>query len=313
MLVLGVLQLAVVVSLALAAPSNRPHHAPVRVVAPPVVATAMVERANADSALEAHVLATADEARDSLRAGHSVAAVVVDLRGEQDTLYIAGANGSALNRDLRERIERIETSYGRDIVVRDLVPALEGDADHRGVYVVAGVSSVLGFVVALVVTWLRGPTDPTLALGARRVGMAGTVALGLGGLVGLGASLRYDGGFVQWWAIAALTVLIGTLTTLALESVFGVLGIGVATTLFVLAAAPLVSLTHPLLLPEPWATITPWLPHGAALDAGTAQAYFDGPEIRSLLIAVVWTMLSILTMIVARRERARKSDASGKP
>jgi hypothetical protein len=194
--------------------------------------------------------------------------------------------------------------------VRDLVPARDGDADHRGVYVIAALCSILGFLVALVVTWRRGPTEPTLALGARRLAATAAVALGLGGLIAAGASLRYDGGFPVWWAIAALTVLVGALTTLALESVFGVVGIGVATTLFVLAAAPLVRLTHPLLLPEPWATITPWLPHGAALDAGTAQAYFGGPELRSLLIAIVWTVLSILTMVVARRERARKSVAA---
>ncbi|WP_332665840.1 hypothetical protein [Aeromicrobium sp.] len=309
-LALGLLQVVVVISLALAAPSDHPHEAPVRLVAPPVVATAMIARTNSDRALEARVLATAEEARDSVRAGHSVAAVVVDLRGEQDTLYVAGANGSALNRDLRERVERIERSFGRDVVVRDLVPARAGDADHRGVYVIAALCSVLGFVVALVVTWLRGPMEQTLVLGARRVAASAAVALTLGGLVGAGASLRYDEGFLMWWAIAALTVLVGTLTTLALESVFGVLGIGVATTLFVLAAAPLVRLTHPLLLPEPWATITPWLPHGAALDAGTAQAYFGGPELRSLLIAIVWTMLSILTMIVARRERARRFGAA---
>lgn len=312
-LALVLLQVIVVISLALATRSNHPREAPVRIVAPAVVATAMAERANADSALEAHVLATAEEARASIRAGHSVAAVVVDLRGEQDTLYLAGANGSALNRDVRERVESIERSFGRAIVVRDLVPARDGDADHRGVYVIAGVCSVLGFVVALVVTWLRGPTEPTLALGARRVAVSAAVALSLGGLIGAGASLRYDGGFLTWWSIAALTVLVGTLTTLALESVFGVVGIGVATTLFVLAAAPLVRLTNPLLLPEPWATITPWLPHGVALDAGTAQAYFGGPGLQPLLIAIVWAVLSVLTMVVARRERGQEVRRHTRP
>jgi hypothetical protein len=163
------------------------------------------------------------------------------------------------------------------------------------------------------VTWLRGPTTPTLALGARRLAVVAAIALTLGGLIGVGASLRYDGGFLTWWAIAALTVLVGSVTTLALEGVFGVLGLGVATTLFVLAAAPLVRLTHPLLLPEPWATITPWLPHGAALEAGTEQAYFGGPGARPVLIALVWTALSVLTMVVARRERGRDSSAPRDP
>lgn len=307
MLALGLLQLGVLISLALAGPSDHPRHAPIGIVAPPVVATALVDRADTlpDDSFDAHALATAKEGRRSVRAGHSVAVVVVDLRRDQDTLYLAGANGDELNREVRERVEGMEQSFGRDVVVRDLVPARDGDAGRRGVYVIAGLCSGLGFVVALVVTWLRGPTAPTLALGVRRIAVVAAIAGALGGLIAVAASARYDSGFFTWWAIAALTVLVGSVTTLALESVFGVLGLGVATTVFVLAAAPLVRLTHPLLLPEPWATITPWLPHGAALEAGTGQAYFDGPGGRAPLIAMVWIVLSVLTMVVARRERER--------
>jgi hypothetical protein len=123
----------------------------------------------------------------------------------------------------------------------------------------------------------------------------------------------YDGtGFWRWWLLAALTILAGAMTTQALLSVFGVDGLGVATTVLVLAAAPLVTLVHPLLLPEPWATITPWLPHGAALEAGTSLGYFGGEQVlRPSLVLVAWSVISVIPNVASRREPRRQSPATG--
>jgi hypothetical protein len=296
---LGLLQLVVLVTLAFAGPADEPHRAAVRVVAPPVVATAVVNRANA----MAEALGTAAEARRSVRHGHSVAAVVVDLAASTDTLYVASANGTDLNRAVRRQIDAVERSFGRRLVVRDLVPARSGDGGARGVYAITGASVVIGFLIAIVITWRRGPVAPTLATGVARLTVVAALSVAVGLTAGVAAALRYDGGFLHWSLIAALTVLAGTTTTLALESLIGVYGIGVATTLFVISAAPLVRLTSPLLLPAPWATITPWLPHGASLAAGRGQAYFGGPDVRPLLVLTVWVAVSVMTMAIARRER----------
>ncbi|MFI5429889.1 hypothetical protein [Aeromicrobium sp. UC242_57] len=315
-IVLAVMQVAVIVSLALAGPDDSTHRAPIRIVAPPVVATSLVEAANgvAGRPFEARALATAEEARESVRAGRSVAAVVVDLAQERDVLYVASANGAALNRVIEREVDVFEGAFGRTAVVHDLVPAKNGDPGHRLVYVLAGVSVLMGLLVAIVATWRHGPRAETLLDGTRRFFATSVAAVVLGGLIGAFCAAYYDTGLGIWWLVTSLTILAATSTTLALQSVFGVFGIGVATTLIVLSAAPLVRLVHPLMLPQPWAAVTPWLPHGAALDAGASHAYFGGDQVlRPVLILTAWIALSLLTTVVARRERQRELTGDGAP
>ncbi|MRJ75757.1 hypothetical protein GEV29_04350 [Aeromicrobium sp. SMF47] len=305
---LGLMQLVVVVTLALAGPDASPHAAPIRIVAPPVVAASLVDSANAldGRPFSARALTTADEARASVASGRSVAAVVVDLRNETDVLYVASANGEDLNRAIVREVARVEGAYGRRADVRDVVRADRGDADHRRVYLLTGLAVATGLVVAMVSTWRRGPRSETLAAGAHRLAVNGAAAVVVGGLLAVYAGHAYGTDLAGWWIVLALTIFAVSATTYAFESLFGVIGIGVAVTVLVLAAAPLVTLVHPLLLPQPWAAITPWLPHGAALAAGTSQAYFGADQlVRPVAVLVAWSVLSVLTSIVARRERLR--------
>ncbi|AWB93870.1 hypothetical protein C3E78_17545 [Aeromicrobium chenweiae] len=305
---LGLLQLVVVLTLALAGPDDSPHRAPIRIVASPVVAAALVDTANAldGTPFSARPLATAAQARASVTSGRSVAAVVVDLRNEKDVLYLASANGEDLNRAIVREVALVEGAYGRRADVRDLVRADAGDTDHQRVYLLTGLAVATGLVVAMVSTWRRGPRSETLAAGARRLVVNGAAAVVVGGVLAAYASHSYGTGLAVWWLVAALAIFAVSSATYALESLFGVVGIGVAITVLVLAAAPLVTAAHPLLLPQPWAAITPWLPHGAALAAGTSQAYFGADQVvRPLAVLVAWSVLAVLTSIVARRERLR--------
>lgn len=312
---LGLLQLVVVVTLALAGPDDDTHRAPVRVVAPAVVGASVVERVNAlpGRPVEALALTSRADAVDSVRSGRSVASIVVDLRRATDTVLVAGANGDDLNRALAKQIGAVEASYGRRITVRDVVPARDGDSGHRYVVGFAAACMLLGLLSAVVITWQRGPRAVTLARGVQRLLVNALVGAVAGGILAAVAVQVYDGtGFWRWWLLAALTVLAAAMTTQALLSVFGAYGLGVATTVLVLAAAPLVTLVHPLLLPEPWATITPWLPHGAALEAGTSLAYFGGDQVlRPSLVLVAWSAISIITNVASRRELQRESIAIG--
>lgn len=302
------LQVVVVVTLALAGPDDMTHRAPIRIVGPPVVAASVVDTANDMSGrpVVAKPLATDAQARASVMSGRSVAAVVIDLRNETDVLYVASANGRTLNRVLAAQVAEVESSFGRRAVVRDLVAARAGDAGHHRVYVMTGIAMLVGIAVAVVITWRRGPRAETLGGGARRQAVSVAVAVVAGGALAAYASSFYDTGPVRWWLVLVLTILAASTTTFALEALFGVVGIGAATTLLVLSAAPLVTFVHPLLLPEPWSALTPWLPHGAGLAAGTNVAYFGGDQVvRPVGVLVVWSALSILTTVVARRERLR--------
>lgn len=314
--VVGLLQVAVLGSIVVLGPADdAPHRAPVAVVAPPVLVTALSEQADRVEGrpLESRGASSAAAARAAVADGSVVAAVVVDLTVEQDTVYLASANGDDLNRSVRSLLEGIERSFGRDVVVQDVVPSRSGDDDARGVYVIVGLCVLLGFVSPIVITWVRGPVARTLRLGLVRLGIAAASATITGLLVALVAAARYDTGVGRWWLITALTLLASATITLALQSVFGVLGIGVATAVLVLSAAPMARLVSPWMLPEPWATIAPWLPPGAALDAARAEAYFGGSPYQPVEVLAAWSVLAVFVLGAARRERARDAiDNAGR-
>lgn len=311
----GLLQVVVLGSIVLLGPADDvPHRAPVAVVAPPVVVEAVSRQVDqmAGSPLSSRGASSAAAARAAVADGSVVAAVVVDLAVEQDTLYLASAHGDDLDRSVRALLTGIERSFGREVVVQDVVPTRSGDQDARGVYVIAGLCVLLGFVAPIAIIWVRGPVAGTLRLGLVRLGIAAASAAVAGLLVAVVAAARYDTGIGRWWLIAALTLLASATITLALTSLLGVLGIGVATAVLVLSAAPMAWFVSPWMLPEPWATIAPWLPPGAALDAARAEAYFGGAGSQPLRVLAAWTVLAIFVLGSARRERARDSviDAS---
>lgn len=299
------LQVLVLGSFLVVGSSDTPHDAPVAVVADPVIVAEVVDQAAdlVDDSLDFRAAGSASQARAGVADGRLVAAVVVDLRVEQDTLLLASANGDDLNRAVLRLTRTIESSVGRDVEVEDVVPSRAGDDGGRGLYLLVGVCVVLGFVAPVAITWLRGPVAPTLARGVARIAIvAGSAAAG-GLAVAIVAASRYDTGLAGWWLIAGLTLAACATTTLALESLFGAPGIGVATAVLVLSAAPMARSTSTTMLAGPWSTITPWLPHGAALDAARAHAYFGGADPRPLLVLAAWSVLAVLTLVVSRRER----------
>lgn len=288
---------------------TQPRAAPVAVVADPVVVASVADQLAAVSpgAVELRTAPSPAAARADVSAGRLVAAVLVDLRVEQDTVLLASANGDDLNRAVLQLARAVGASSGRDVVVEDVVPTRDGDDDARGIHVLVGTCVLLGFVAPIVITWLRGPVARTWRRGAVRLAIVAGSAVTVGFVIALVAAPRYDGGLLDWWLLAALTLSSSATVTLALEGLFGAAGIGVATALLVLSAAPMARLVSPWMLSEPWSSITPWLPHGAALEVGRAQAYFGGPDLRALLVLVVWNAWAVLTLVISRRERDRGS------
>lgn len=300
-----VLQVLVLGSFLAKGPSPTPRGAPVAVVADPVIIAAVVDQATdlADGAVDFGTAESEAAALAGVADGRLVAAVIVDLRVEQDTVLIASANGEDLNRSVLGLTKTIESAVGRDVVVEDVAPTRDGDDSARGVYLLIGACVLLGFIAPIGLTWLRGPVASTFARGVARLALVAASATAGGLVVAFVAAVRYDVGPMGWWLIAGLTLAASATVTLALESLFGVLGIGIATALLVLSAAPMAQLTSPLMLSGPWSSITPWLPHGAALDAARAQAYFGGADLRSLLTLAAWSALAVLTLVVSRHER----------
>jgi hypothetical protein len=141
---------------------------------------------------------------------------------------------------------------------------------------------------------------------ALRIGAATAVAAVTSVALGATAAAQVGGSVVGWCLLLAIAMLATSAATLALAGVLGVGGVGFATLVFVVSAAPLARVEHPLMLPTPWVQLTPWLPHGAALDAARQVAWFDGAgTLRPAVVLLAWLAVSCVVLAVSRRERRR--------
>jgi hypothetical protein len=166
-------------------------------------------------------------------------------------------------------------------------------ADGRGMtsfYLVVG--WVLGgYLAAAILGTARGARPAnrhrtiirlgTLALYAVVSGLAGAIIVGpvFGALTGHFAAL---------WAIGALTVFASAATAVALQILFGIVGVGLAILLFVVLGNPSSGGVYPAsLLPPFWSTIGPALPPGAGTTMVRNTVYFAG----NATTGALWTLV----------------------
>ncbi len=302
------LQAVIAVSLLLAGPADQPRRAPVRIAAPAVVANPLIESVDdlPGSPLRATTAATERSARDSVNRRASVASVVVDLAQEQDRLYVSSGNGRQLNAAVTSLVTAAEATYGRTVEVVDVSPAPVTPKDRRLVYLIVGVGVLMGLATALVVTWRRGPMEQRVSGAVVRLVVVSATSGLLALPLALTATTTVAGGLGAWWLLLALLIGATAGATFALEALLGAAGIGVAATVFVLTATPLARTVDPFMLPTVWSSVTPFLPHGAALDVATRLAFFGGHGIlRPGGVLVAWVGLSLLVVGLSRREQRR--------
>ena len=282
-------------------------YAPVGVAAPAIVADSLARESDSlpGHPFDSRVLTTSAEARSEVRDGSLVAALVVDLSSTSDTLYVGGANGSTLVKAVTDRVRAVEESHGRAATVTDLVPARSHDKDQYFVRLLVLIWTVIGFAVAAGIAVAKGAQAPTRATSVVRLAGLGGVAV-VAGLIGaIVAASSYDGHLLPVWLLGTLSVFAAGATTMACQSLFGLAGIGIATVVFLMLAVPDYIATHTLLLPQPWPTVDPWVPHSAATSALVSIVYFGGSAaLRPLLVLVAWSVLSIGVMALSRHERA---------
>ncbi|MET0447047.1 MAG: hypothetical protein ABW004_01520 [Aeromicrobium sp.] len=307
-LVVLVLQLAACLLLLVVPFDGGPHHAPVTISAPSVVASSLADQVNARAGhpLDAGVAETAADARGDVESGRVVAALAIDLRLNRATLFVSSAQGDALTDAVSADIRSMAEPFAVTVTSEDVAPVPDGSAGQTGLRLVVAGSVLLGLAIAIVITWRRGPVADRWAHAGLRilitVGVAGVVSLAVAAV----AAHRVGGSLVGWWSVLVLTVLATTAATLARAGVLGVPGFVVATLVFVLTAAPLARVEHPLLLPPLWGAVTPWLPHGACLDAARQVAWFDGTgTLGPVVVLVAWIAVSCVVLAAARRERRR--------
>ncbi|MGZ3098304.1 DUF3533 domain-containing protein [Streptomyces sp. H72] len=316
LLVLGViaLQLLFIASYVGALHDPKPKDVPFGVVAPPAVAERTVSGLERlpGSPLDPRTVADAASARKQIENREIDGALIADSSGRTDTLLVASGGGTVLATTLEGIVAQAERSEGRTVRTVDVAPASDRDFDGlSSFYLVVG-WCVGGYLCASILAISAGarPADPLRA--AIRLIVMALVAIvgGLGGAVIVGPVLgALPGSVVDLWGLGALVIFAVGAATLALQGVFGIVGIGLAILLVVIAGNPSAGGAFPLpMLPPFWREIGPWLPPGAGTWTARSVAYFKGNDTTvPLLVLWVWAVAgTVLTVLAAVLRRARR-------
>jgi hypothetical protein len=323
-LIIGILllQIGFILSYVGAFHSPVPQGIPTAVVAPAGESGPIVTKLNLIPSAPLHATAASSQAaaRRLIRADIVSAALVINPAARTDTLLVASADGSSQASAAEQVITAAEASQHRSVTVTDIMPLQRGDFHGlTGFYLVVG-WIVGGYLVAALLGVASGARPATTRRAFNRLialvpysilsGLAGAIVVGpvLGALTGHLMAL--------WWLGALLVFAVGAVT-LAFQTLFGIIGIGVTILVFVIIGNPSAGGAYqPALLPPFWRAVSSALPNGAGTDSVRRIVYFGGHDIGGHLIvlasyAVAGVIIAIIGSII--HERHTTTGQPGRP
>jgi hypothetical protein len=314
LLVAGVLllQLAFIWSYTGAFHSPRPHRIAVAVTGPagPTVASRLNQLPG--EPLQATAITDAALAERQLRDGTVYAVLAIDGAGTRDTLLTSSALGSSVTTAVTGIFTTLQAQQHRQLTVTDAVPLQQGDYHGlTGFYLVIG-WLVGGYLVASLLGVARGSRPATLRRARWRLAAMIPYAI----ISGLGGALVTDqllgaltGHFLALWWLGAIVVASAATATMALQIMFGYIGIGVTILFFVVLGNPSATGAYQVpLLPPFWRAIAYWLPNGAATDTVRRLVYFNGNGITGhLIVLCAWIMGGAIVTVLAAWTRHRRA------
>ncbi|MFF5285788.1 DUF3533 domain-containing protein [Streptomyces sp. NPDC013171] len=319
LLVVGVfaLQLLFITSYVGALHNPKPTDVPFGVVAPQQqVATAVTDRLEKlpGDPFDPRVVATEAEARDQMLNREIDGALIVDPRGRTDTLLVASGGGKVLSATLEAMITRLEAANQRLVRTVDVAPSSSQDFNGLSAFYLVIGWCVGGYICAAILAISAGARPANRERAVIRLGALALYAAlgGLGGAIIVGPILgALPGSVAALWGLGTLVVFAVGAATLALQSVFGIVGIGLAILLIVIVGNPSAGGAFPLpMLPPFWRAIGPYLPPGAGTWAARSIAYFKGNDMTaSMVVLSVWAMVGAgvtLVMSSVKWERTAK-------
>ncbi|MFI8203068.1 DUF3533 domain-containing protein [Streptomyces sp. NPDC085937] len=322
LLVLGVLALMLLFITSYVGALHHPklRETPFGVVAPASVAEQTVSRLKElpGSPLDPRAVADAGTARERIEDRDIYGALLVDPEGTTDTLLVATGGGTSLATALERLFTEVEQDERRTLRVEDVAPASAQDANGlSSFYVVVG-WCVGGYLCASILAISAGARASTLRRATIRLGTMALVAVvgGLGGALIVGPALdALPDGFAGLWGLGALIIFAVGAATLALQAVFGVLGIGVAILIVVILGNPSSGgALPPPLLPPFWSAVGPALPPGAGTWAARSIVYFRGNDVTvSLLVLSAWAVAGTAVTLLMSAMRKRLTPEPGRP
>ncbi|GLP81376.1 membrane protein [Mycobacterium antarcticum] len=310
------LQFAFILSYIGAFHAPAPHRIPVTVVAPPQVAAQVVDRLNGIAGEPVNATSTTDDgaARRALAADETSAVYVVNPSDPNDTLLVASGGGSSVATAVQQLFTQAAAQQQRTVTVNDVVPLQPGDARGlSGFYLVIG-WAVGGYLFGSMLGIAKGARPANFQRALWRLGATVPYALasGLGGAFIAETVLHAMAG--HFWSIAGIGLLVtlsAAAVTIALQMLFGVIGIGLTVVIFVILGNPSAGGAYqPGLLPPFWRAISSALPNGAGTDAIRRIVYFDGHgATHSVVVLVLWVVAGVALTVMASAVRHRPTRA----
>ncbi|MFI9057399.1 DUF3533 domain-containing protein [Streptomyces sp. or20] len=320
LLVIGVLglQLLFIASYVGALHKPKPTDVAFGVVAPQQVSQQLVDRLDElpGGPLDPRTVSSAAEAREQIMNRDIDGALIVSPEGRTDTLLVASGGGAALTTSLERILTEVDASQQRSVRTVDVAPA--SGEDFNGLssfYLVIG-WCVGGYLCASILAISAGAKPANRQRAVIRTGAMAlySIAGGIGGAIIIGPILgALPGSFWGLAGLGALVVFAVGMTTLALEALTGIVGIGLAVLIIVIAGNPSAGGAFPLpMLPDFWRTIGPGLPPGAGTWVARSIAYFQGNAVTGpLLVLSAWAVVgTALTLLLSMRHQA-DADSTG--
>src|SRR3954452_515387 len=268
-----------------------PHHVPVAIVGPPVVA-AQLNRVPGDP-LDAQQAASRGDALSQIDDREVYGA----YEAATNRLFVASAANRATAIALEATFNRVAAVQGRPAVrVTDVKPLPASDANGTAAFyaVIAWVFG--GYIGATLIGLIGSPRSRSTRRAAGRVGaLAGFgIVAGIVSVIMLRASFDvFSGHVIALCAIGALTIFASGVATAGIQAAAGPAGTGLVILVFVILgnAASGGPFARPL-LPGLWRTIGGVLPPGASVDLARSALFFDGARIAGpILVLVAWATL----------------------
>ncbi|MCX5139279.1 MULTISPECIES: DUF3533 domain-containing protein [unclassified Streptomyces] len=319
LLVIGVLalQLLFIASYIGALHNPKPTDVPFGVVAPQQVSAQLVtELKNLPGGpLDPRTVTDAATARRQILDRDIDGALIVSPRGTTDTVLVASGGGTVLANSLTEIIKKVDLTQRRTVRSVDVAPASDQDFDGlSSFYLVVG-WCVGGYLCASILAISAGSRPANRQRAVIRTGVMAlySIAGGIGGAVIIGPILgALPGSFWGLSGLGALTVFAVGMITLALQALTGIVGIGLAVLIVVIAGNPSAGGAFPLpMLPDFWRAIGPALPPGAGTWVARSIAYFKGNAVTGpLLVLSAWAVVgTVITLLMAMRRKPEPADA----
>jgi hypothetical protein len=251
--------------------------------------------------VRAHQVPDEATARRQIEGRQVYGALIMTGTAAYDRLLIAGAAGSSVAQALTQVITQVEQAQKHDLVTVDVKPALLGDARGLSGFYLALGWVIGGYLVAIAVSTSKGARPANRHRAVIRL-TALAVYAGVSGVLGTVLAQRFFGPLsldLIWFG--ALLVFASGAFTMALQALFGFVGMGLAVVLFVVLGNPSAGGPYPApLLPPFWRAIGPWLPPGAGTDAIRGIAYFHGAGVQpAAMVLGGYAILGVLGTLVA--------------